>query len=799
MTLSLVIDRALRVCTVESTVESILGLRAEQVEGRSIIDVIDANDRDRFGAFLGVSGSVDVGPRVAIRFVDATSRPVWMEVTVHDVAAGRMIVARPYVANVLTSDDGENVDDSNRFHSLVQNSADIVLVIDPDGTVRFANPAMLRTLGLSPEDLLGTQILEVMHPDDQSPVTAALVSVLENPGRSQRVEFRARHADGSLHWIDGWAQNLLDHPEVRGILGNGRDVTDRRNAEQALRASEERYRSLAASSPSGIFELDVAGRVTYANERWVEITDRDANYHGHVWDVIQTDDARLLRAMFEGESGLDGIDTRVRVDRADGQQRWVELRTQPMYDAAGAVDGHVGTLHDVTDVQQYQDELAHQALHDPLTGLPNRTMLLDKLESALHRAAAADENLALLFVDLDRFKVVNDSLGHHAGDRVLVHIAARLNELARPGDLVTRFGGDEFVVLCERVTGRADAMKFAKHVQREVGGVVDIGGSKVHISVSIGVILGSGTESPGDLLRDADAAMYEAKTRGRDQTQAFDDAMHRAAVSRLIVEQELRRGFERDEFALYFQPIIDLENGRIAGAEALLRWNHPERGLLEPAAFLGIAEESGLIRAMGRWVVEQACEEAVRWPKRTDGFAPRVFVNLAGRQLADLGLADEVEDVMSRTGIEPRQLFLEVTEGILMAGAGTAARVLRQLRELGVRIAIDDFGTGYSSLSYLTRLPVDLLKVDRSFVLGIGGRSGDYEVTAAIIALAHTLGLRAIAEGVETPAQLASLRKLSCDAAQGFLFSRPLMPDAFVAELERSGVPPTGFEPVLPA
>jgi len=412
-------------------------------------------------------------------------------------------------------------------------------------------------------------------------------------------------------------------------------------------------------------------------------------------------------------------------------------------------------------------------------------LLIERLATALEKAGAEEDVVALLFIDLDRFKVVNDSLGHQAGDELLVALADRLVATVRPGDLVARFGGDEFVIVCEGVEGPETAIALADRILQQTAGLVDVGDSQLHVSVSIGVVVASGHEKPGELLRDADAAMYVAKSRGRDRVEVFDHDLRARVVTRLATEQALRRGIERDEFLLHFQPIIDLRSGAILGAEALLRWNHPESGLLGPAKFLAVAEESGLLQPLGSWVLQEACRQAVSWTVTEDGKPVDVFVNISAGQLSDPGLVDEVRLVLETSGIAPERLLLEVTEGTLMADAAATSKVLEALRALGVRIAVDDFGTGYSSLSYLTRLPVDLLKVDQSFVFGIGHRSGDQEVTAAIVALAHTLGMQAVAEGVETAEQLAELRALGCDMAQGYRFSAPLCAADFAEVISR--------------
>ncbi|HEX7444201.1 MAG TPA: EAL domain-containing protein, partial [Acidimicrobiales bacterium] len=432
-------------------------------------------------------------------------------------------------------------------------------------------------------------------------------------------------------------------------------------------------------------------------------------------------------------------------------------------------------FQDISERKAFEHRLAHQATHDPLTGLPNRTLLLDRLDGALARSRRHDRRVAVLFLDLDHFKVVNDSLGHGLGDRLLVAISERLAVALRPGDTVARFGGDEFVILCEDLVEEQDAVTIAERVDEALGAPFVIDETEVFVGVSIGIALPDGDDAEAEtLIRDADAAMYRAKDKGRARWELFDNAMRASAVDRLDIENALRRALERRELRVFYQPIIDLRTGAIDGVEALLRWEHPERGLLPPGDFITVAEETGLIVPIGSWVLDQACRQVQRW--QADGEhagSLRIAVNLSGRQLGHSRLVDDVAGVLADTGINPAAVELEITESVLMDDVESSAETLGGLHALGVKLAVDDFGTGYSSMSYLRRFPVDLLKVDRSFVDGLGEDPGDSAIATAIITLAHTLGLDAVAEGVESPLQLAELRRLGCDRAQGFFMARP--------------------------
>lgn len=443
----------------------------------------------------------------------------------------------------------------------------------------------------------------------------------------------------------------------------------------------------------------------------------------------------------------------------------------------------------LSDRELHEQRLRHDSLHDPLTGLPNRSLFMRRLTAATLRARRGQDGLfAVLFLDVDGFKLVNDSMGHHVGDELLVSIARRLEGCVRGGDIVARLGGDEFAILLERISDVRDAAMVAERVQEALQAPLSLGGYDHTASASIGVALSSGaSEQPEYVLRSADIAMYRAKNTGRGRYEMFDRAMHAEALTRLQIETDLRHAFDRNEFFLHYQPIISLRLGTVVGAEALIRWRHFERGVVSPATFIPVAEDTGLVVPLGRWVLREACRQAVDWQSRAPAGQPfSISVNLSVREFAQPDLVKTVASILEETRLPPGALRIEITESALIGQKHPAIETVEQLRALGVAIHLDDFGTGYSALSYLHRLPLDAVKVDRAFTASIDQEERPLHVVKAIVSLSHAIGLEVVAEGVANEKQLALLREMGCDLAQGFIFSRPCSSEEMNALLEKA-------------
>jgi diguanylate cyclase (GGDEF)-like protein/PAS domain S-box-containing protein len=544
----------------------------------------------------------------------------------------------------------------------------------------------------------------------------------------------------------------------------------------------------------GSFQTDARSGKTVCSDELYRILGLDPGLRivaGELWfSVVHEEDREMVEAAVrEAVAKREAWQLVYRIVRPGGDVRLVECRGAVEADRAGRPVRILGTVQDVTERELAAGELAFQASHDPLTGLPNRTLFLDRLEHALARSRRSGARLAVVFLDLDDFKVVNDTRGHEAGDQLLLALAPRLSAALRPGDTIARFGGDEFVVLCEDLSSDEDGIRIAQRMADACRRPVTIRGHRHEITVSAGVALGRGrSATASDLLRDADAAMYRAKGLGKGRIEVFDDGMRAQLVDRVGLESDLSRALELGELRLLYQPVISLHDERIAGVEALLRWEHPERGLLEPAEFIDVAESTGLIVPIGRWVIDEACRQAAGWRRRgSDGAPLHVSVNLSPRQVLQSEIAADVASSLRTSGLDPSLLELEIEERVLLEDPEGSGEVLGRLAKLGVRLVIDDFGSGYSSLSHISRLMIDAVKIDRSLIGGIGGGDDAGTVVEAVLSMAGALDVGVTAEGVETAGQLSLLRSHGCEYAQGYLFSPPQDPERLSELLDSPG------------
>jgi len=559
---------------------------------------------------------------------------------------------------------------------------------------------------------------------------------------------------------------------------------------EALRQSEQRFRSLVQNASDAITILGADGTIAYASptaERFWGHSSRSL-IGQNIMEFVHPEDLHTAHRHFSDVLSQPGVSVPVELllRHIDGTLRQFEVvASNLLHDQA--VGGIVATYHDITQQKQLQRELSRMAFRDSLTDLPNRAVFLDRLEHGLLQADRQGQRVAVMFMDLDRFKIVNDSLGHPAGDALLVEVAARLRACLREEDSAARLGGDEFTILLEDVADEREAAHIAQRISSSLSTPVVIDGRELFVSASIGIALSTPYEDvPDGLLRKADLALYRAKAEGRARFAVFDPALEIEAVRRLEIESDLQRALERGEFRVYYQPIVDLATNRMNGLEALVRWQRPGHGLLSPAAFLSIAEETGLIVPIGEWVLAEACRQLREWEElRAPDLPLTISVNLAARQFQDASLVDVIERALLQSGLNPAHLKLEITESAVMENAELAITTLYALKRLGIRVAIDDFGTGYSSLTYLKQFPVDNLKVDRSFVEGVGQDAQDTAIIQSVVALAQTLKMRVTAEGVETDAQRLELARLGCEQGQGYLFAEPLPAAKIRALLEQ--------------
>ncbi|MGD0379233.1 MAG: EAL domain-containing protein [Acidimicrobiales bacterium] len=632
-----------------------------------------------------------------------------------------------------------------------------------------------RLLGLDPAgDTTPGLFFSLVHPDDARGVANVWADATE---RGEAFDFVCRIvlAGAGERWVRSrgvpeWAE---DGSLVK-VVGTLMDETEWAEAEQVRRAAETRFEIGFEQSAIGTIIADTKGIPMRVNTAACALLGRPSEQlvGRYMGEYTHPDDVPLAEAVLgRVAGGHDTYKDERRFIRPDGSVVWASSHVTLVRSEGGEGQYYFVQLEDVTGRKLMENELAHQVLHDSLTSLPNRTLLTERLAHGLAGSRRRDSKVGVMFIDIDHFKVVNDSLGHTCGDDLLRHAAIQIAGAIRPGDTVARFGGDEFVVVCDDVTARETEL-IAVRVLEALSRPCRIGGQEINITASLGVAVADGAATPESLLRDSDAAMYRAKERGRGRIELFDEALRSKARQRLATASAMHRALERGEFLIHYQPVVDLFTGAMVSAEALLRWQHPERGLVGPDEFIPLAEETGLIIPIGAWVLEQACRQLVQW-QRVDP-TMSVAVNFSVRQMLAPDVAELVGDVLARTGAPPSDLCLELTESVFMGDIDYFAKTLTDLKTLGVCLSVDDFGTGYSSLSYLKRFPFDAVKVDRSFVDGLGTDPHDSALVAAIVAMADTLDLDVTAEGVETSGQLADLKKLRCERAQGFYLARPM-------------------------
>ena len=651
-----------------------------------------------------------------------------------------------------------------------------------------------RIFGLAERPNLTTaDFFERVHPDDLPHVKAAVLSAIARGGRYE-LEYRIVRPDGTQRWIFEAADVVADQSGIPvEMIGVVQDITDRHEAEEKARGVERQLRLLAESARDLIFHYRIVPEPAFEfmSPASVAITgytpDEFYAQPGLIDRLVDpAESKRRLERMLSGRVEEAGD---VEFVRKDGSMVWVGQRLNTVRDATGQVIGVEGIIRDISDRKAAELRLEHEVLHDHLTGLPNRVLLMDRIEQGLSRTARDRGLVAVLFVDLDRFKLFNDTRGHDRGDAVLMAVAQRMVERSRAEDTVGRFSGDEFVVVCEKLHAATDAIKIAEHILNSFDAPFEVDGEEVHVMASIGIATGGADESAEKLLRDADLAMYRAKDRGRARYEVFDDTLRVETERRSATEAGLRRALENDELALVFQPVWSIAEERFVGAEALLRWHDPERGTIAPAEFVPIAEECGLIVPIGDWVLEQACASLSRWRSMGPRLAAcTMSVNVSAVQLRSRMFAQSLEELIESTSIEPKLLCLEITESVLMEDVDYFSETLHRLQATSARLSIDDFGTGYSSLAYLRRFPVNELKIDRSFVAGLDTDTYDATLVAAVIAIGDALELRVVAEGVETAEELAVLSDLGCQYAQGYLLARPCTFDECI-ELLDGGLP----------
>ena len=689
--------------------------------------------------------------------------------------------------------------DVARFRSLVQNSSTIMLLISPSGVVESVSAAVTRLLGHDPETVENRPLADIVAPEDHDTLGRTLDDALRDTTHQPVVHtLRLIHHGGlnatpyELSFV-----NLTDDPTVQGLVVTANNISARVQTEQELQEELEGLHDTNSlleatfdSTADGLLVVSDDRRITSFNKQFATMWGLgqrvvELGNSGGLLDLIQDqlEDPAQFRARVEELYSQPEIESSETLYLKDG--RVFDRSSKPQY-VNDAVVGRVWSFRDITEQKQLEDDLSHRAFHDVLTGLANRALFRDRLSQAIARNERTTKFVAVLFVDLDHFKRINDSLDHSTGDLVLRAVADRLRGCLRHSDTAARLGGDEFAVLIEEVDSHEEIINLAARIMTELRRPLTIGNKTLTVTASIGITFGVDGNTSEELVHNADLAMYMAKAQGRDRYAEFEDHLYSSSAARLELESQLRRANIDQSFVVHYQPIFELTTNSIVGVEALVRWSHPTKGLLAPIEFIAFAEEIGLMRAIGAHTLLTACAQLQSWC--ASGIAsPDLFigVNLSASEFSDTRIVSDIRLTLESTGLTPSQLVLEVNERSLMKDPEVAYETLRTLKTLGLRVAIDDFGSGFSSLAHLSRLPVDFLKIDASFVRTVG-HGDEADLSHAVVQLAHTLGFETIAEGVERDDQAAHLRSIGCDMAQGYYLGPPLGPDQIAEFLQKS-------------
>ncbi|HEY9810207.1 MAG TPA: EAL domain-containing protein [Halomicronema sp.] len=736
------------------------------------------------------------------RFIEKNEQKYWFEINYNPVFDEKGRVTGVYFSAINIDERKKAIEalarSEERFRSLVQNSSDIITILEADGTIRYQSPSIHRILGYEAENLIGKKALDYVHPEDKQGIEILLLEAVKRPGKVIKFEFRFRHAEGNWVFLEAFGANRLEDHTIEGFVINSRDISKRKLSEEKLLLFERALHS--SINAIAITDNQIKDNpVVYVNPAFENMT-------GYSAQEVVGQNLRFLQGTEIDQPALkklrkaisEGTECKVvlRNYHKRGRMFWNELYVSPVYNPQGNLTHYIGVQSDITERKIAEEKLIHHAFYDALTGLPNRAFFIEQLTRAMIRANRHPDYLyAVLLLDLDRFKVVNDSLGHCVGDSLLTEIAHRLQKclteyqlnptsnlelttthILLPNALVARLEGDHFVILLEGINNTEEPIYIAEQIHKFFLQPIHIKGQEVVISTSIGIAVSSSSyDGQTDLLRDADIAMYHAKAQGKAHSAIFDKAMHDKAVARLQLENDLRRAIERQEFVLHYQPIVCLKTGKISGFEALVRWQHPEKGMVYPAEFISLAEETGLILPLGTWVLREACRQIKQWQNCTP---LTISVNLSAKQFLQRDFLEEVDKILLETNFNSQFLKLELTETALIENTELANDILLQLRQRQIKISLDDFGIGYSSLSYLHRFPINTLKIDRSFVSRTDTAEKNTQIVRAIVNLAHSLAMDVVAEGAETAENLALLRSLGCEYGQGYYFSKALPVEA---------------------